>query len=123
MPFCWLRIFPSQDRFCCSRRASRRYDAPPISPGRWIRVKLDENLPLSAKQVLVDRGYDVDTVADEGLAGAADPTLVAETTAANRLLITLDRGPGDLRHYRPAAMPGSSSCALQSNRPPQLARL
>lgn len=71
-----------------------------------MRIKLDENLPRSAKQVLADHGHDVDTVADEGLAGSADPTVVAEATTADRLLITLDRGLGDLRRYPPGSRAG-----------------
>lgn len=34
-----------------------------------MKVKLDENLPRSARQVLADAGHDVDTVHDEQLTG------------------------------------------------------
>ena len=38
-----------------------------------MKIKLDENLPRSAKPVLAAAGHDVDSVEDEGLAGADDP--------------------------------------------------
>ena len=36
-----------------------------------MKVKLDENLLQSARDVLVEAGHEVDTVTDEGLTGAA----------------------------------------------------
>ena len=38
-----------------------------------MRFKLDENLPVELVTDLRDLGHDADTVADEGLRGAADP--------------------------------------------------
>jgi len=66
-----------------------------------MRIKLDENLPASASGVLVAFGHDVDTVEGEGLVGAPDGEVVAAASAADRLLITLDRGMGDVRRYPP----------------------
>src|ERR1017187_4656021 len=40
-----------------------------------MRFKLDENLPVELVTDLRDLGHDADTVADEGLRGAADPQL------------------------------------------------
>lgn len=71
-----------------------------------MRVKLDENLPTSAAQPLRAQGHDVDTVADEGLAGERDPVVVAAAMAADRLLLTLDRGLGDVRAYPPGSHAG-----------------
>lgn len=71
-----------------------------------MRIKLDENLPVSAKAVLSAHGHDVDTVAEEQLTGAPDPTVVAAASATERLLITLDRGLGDLRRYPPGSHAG-----------------
>lgn len=71
-----------------------------------MRIKLDENLPVSAKAVLAARGHDVDTVAEEQLTGAPDPTVVAAASEMERLLITLDRGLGDLRRYPPGSHAG-----------------
>ena len=64
-----------------------------------MRVELDENIPRSARQGLIAAGHDVDTVVDEDLGGASDPQIVAAAAADERLLITLDRGLGDIRAY------------------------
>ena len=62
-----------------------------------MKFKLDENLPVSSARSLAKSGDDVDTVAAEGLTGAADPDVVAAAAAEERVLITLDRGLGDPR--------------------------
>ncbi|HYZ55022.1 MAG TPA: DUF5615 family PIN-like protein [Streptosporangiaceae bacterium] len=66
-----------------------------------MKFKLDENLPASSSAILAHAGHDVDTVIDEGLAGAPDQDVVAAATAAGRILISLDRGLGDIRAYPP----------------------
>jgi predicted nuclease of predicted toxin-antitoxin system len=71
-----------------------------------VKVKLDENLPRSARDVLVEAGHEVDTVAEEGLTGAADPHVVQAAADAGRLLISLDRGLGDIRQYPPGSHAG-----------------
>lgn len=71
-----------------------------------MRLKLDENLPVTAAEPLRQLGHDVDTVHDEALAGAADPKVIATATAANRALITLDKGLADVRTYPPADYAG-----------------
>jgi predicted nuclease of predicted toxin-antitoxin system len=71
-----------------------------------VRVKLDENIPRSARQVLIAAGHDVDTVVDEDLGGASDPQVVAAAAADGRLLVTLDRGLGDIRAYPPGSHAG-----------------
>jgi predicted nuclease of predicted toxin-antitoxin system len=72
-----------------------------------VKFKLDENLPASSAAILASAGDDVDTVADEALAGAPDQDVVAAATAAGRILISLDRGSGISAPTRPAAMPAS----------------
>ena len=71
-----------------------------------MKIKLDETLPGSAKAVLTGAGHDVDSVEDEGLAGADDPTVSAEATKVERLVITLDRGFGDTQRYPPGSHAG-----------------
>ena len=68
-----------------------------------VKFKLDENLPVSSAAILTSVGHDVDTVADEGLVGAPDRDVVAAATAAGRILISLDRGLGDIRAYPPGS--------------------
>lgn len=58
---------------------------------------------MSACSVLTMHGHDVDTVLDESLVGAPDRDVVAAAAAGNRLLITLDRGLGDIRAYPPGS--------------------
>lgn len=65
-----------------------------------MKIKLDENLPRRAKAVLVD------SVEEEGLAGADAPTVSAAATTVERLVITLDRGFGDTQRYPPGSHAG-----------------
>jgi len=71
-----------------------------------VRIKLDENLPRSAETVFDAAGHEVDTVEDEGLGGAADPSVARAATEAGRLIVTLDRGFGDIRRYPPGSHAG-----------------
>jgi len=71
-----------------------------------VRVKLDENLHTRLAEVFTAAGHDTDTVADEGLLGAEDASVSAAATAAGRLVITLDRGFGDIRMYPPGTHAG-----------------
>ena len=71
-----------------------------------MRIKLDENLPVEAAVVLRPLGHDVDTVADEAMAGAADEDVLRAATGEGRLLITLDRGFGDIRRHPPGTHAG-----------------
>jgi predicted nuclease of predicted toxin-antitoxin system len=71
-----------------------------------LKIKLDENIPGAAALTLRLRGHDVDTVLDESLGGRDDPTIHRAAIDEGRLLITLDRGFGDVRSYPPGAHPG-----------------
>jgi predicted nuclease of predicted toxin-antitoxin system len=71
-----------------------------------VKFKLDENLPVSSAAILTSIGHDVDTITDEGLIGAPDGDVVAAATAAGRILISLDRGLGDIRAYPPGSHSG-----------------
>jgi predicted nuclease of predicted toxin-antitoxin system len=71
-----------------------------------VKFKLDENLPVSSAAILTSAGHDVDTVAQEGLTGGADRDVVAAATGAGRILISLDRGLGDIRSYAPGSHSG-----------------
>jgi predicted nuclease of predicted toxin-antitoxin system len=71
-----------------------------------VRFKADENIPRAVVGLLVEHGHDVETVADEQLVGQTD--LVVAQAAANegRIVITSDRGFGDVRLYPPGTHPG-----------------
>ncbi len=71
-----------------------------------MRVKLDENLPRSVIGPLTDAGHDADTVVGEGLGGATDDAVFVAAQQAGRLLLTLDRGFGDIRRYPPGTHAG-----------------
>ena len=71
-----------------------------------MKVKLDENIPRSAVTALAQAGHEADTVLEEGLAGASDKQVVHAASAERRLLITLDRGIGDIRTYPPGTHAG-----------------
>jgi len=64
-----------------------------------VKFKLDEDLPVELTEDLRSLGHDADTVADEGLRGASDPTVVDACRAADRILFTLDKGIANLRGY------------------------
>lgn len=71
-----------------------------------MRIKLDENIPTSAAERFRSAGHDVDTVADENLRGADDIDVLRAATSVERLVITLDRGFGDIRAYPPGSHGG-----------------
>ncbi len=53
-----------------------------------------------------DLGNDVETALSEGLAGVADPALLAACSAEDRILITLDLDFADIRAYPPGSHRG-----------------
>ena len=71
-----------------------------------MRLKLDENLPHDLAMALRRDGHDVHTVVEEDLAGESDPVVVAAAADEGRILLTLDRGIGDLRRYPPGSHGG-----------------
>jgi hypothetical protein len=71
-----------------------------------LKVKLDENIPGAIAELMRAREFDVDTVLEESLGGRSDPDVLAAATAEGRMLMTLDRGFGDVRSYPPGSHPG-----------------
>jgi predicted nuclease of predicted toxin-antitoxin system len=64
-----------------------------------VKFKLDDNLPVELVTDLRGLGHDADTVADEGLCGAADPAVVHAAFVAGQILFTLDKGIANLSRY------------------------
>src|SRR3954465_13841772 len=62
-----------------------------------------------------------DTVVDENLAGATDPQGGAAAAATGRLLITLDRGLGDIRAYPSGSHAGILVLRPSDQSPPTVA--
>jgi predicted nuclease of predicted toxin-antitoxin system len=57
-----------------------------------MRFKIDENLPAEMGATLRDLGHLADTVAEEGLSGSTDASIVEAARRDDRILLTLDKG-------------------------------
>jgi predicted nuclease of predicted toxin-antitoxin system len=88
-----------------------------------VRLKLDENLPRSATEVFERFGHDCSTALDEGLGGVADVRLADQAARECRMLVTLDRGLGDVRRHPPGTHPGILVIRAVDQRPAALARI
>ncbi len=66
-----------------------------------MRFKVDENLPSELLDDLRAAGHEAETVPDEGMAGAADSILLERVRTEGRVLLTMDKGIGDVRIYPP----------------------
>ena len=86
-----------------------------------MRAKLDENVPASAVVPLSEAGVDVDTVAGEGLVGAADPAVLAVASGEGRVVVTMDRGFGDVRAYPPGSHGGIVVLRMDQQTPRRVA--
>ncbi len=62
-----------------------------------MKFKIDENLPSELAADLRAGSHEAETVADEGLAGAPDSTIMARVQAEGRVLLTMDKGIADIR--------------------------
>ena len=71
-----------------------------------ISVKLDENLGLSAIELLRHAGYAAERVYDEGLSGAKDSVVWQRVCQEHRFFITLDLDFADIRRFPPGSHPG-----------------
>ncbi len=71
-----------------------------------MKLKLDENLPVTLATRLRERGYDVDTVLDEGLGGRPDETVWQAAQAEGRFLVTQDLDFSDTRKFVPGTHHG-----------------
>lgn len=71
-----------------------------------MRFKLDENVDVRAAEILTASGHDVTTVAGQELGGTKDPGIAQVAARVDRILVTLDRGFGDIRRYPPGSHPG-----------------
>jgi predicted nuclease of predicted toxin-antitoxin system len=71
-----------------------------------MKFKLDENLPLEIAELFRHAGHEIDSVQDEGLSGAADEEILKRVQIENQVLLTMDKGIGDVRLYPPKLYPG-----------------
>lgn len=87
-----------------------------------MKIKLDENLPISLVPLLASYGLVADTVQDEGLSGHPDSDVWAAAQQEGRFLVTQDLDFSDRRRFPPGshhgllllrlAQPGVSSLRL-----------
>ena len=71
-----------------------------------MTVKLDENLPVEAADLLREAGHDAATVLEQSMGGAADPHVAATCRREGRALVTLDTDFADIRTYPPEECSG-----------------
>ena len=71
-----------------------------------MRIKVDEDLPRIAVQVLRDRGYEAITVVEQGMGGWKDSALWQAVQAEQSFLVTADKGFADIRLYAPGTHAG-----------------
>jgi predicted nuclease of predicted toxin-antitoxin system len=62
-----------------------------------MRIKLDENIPVSLVTALDALGHDADSVPQEGLTGKPDPDVWRGAQECGRFLITQDLDFSDVR--------------------------
>lgn len=71
-----------------------------------MRIKIDEDIPPVAARWLEERGYESNTVIDQGMGGWKDPDLWEVVQAEERFLITADKGFADIRVHPPGTHAG-----------------
>ena len=78
------------------------------------KVKIDENLPKEARDVLLRAGVDALDVHEQRLGGVLDPALAAVCRIERRALVTLDAGFANIRSYPPEEHAGLIVLRLKS---------
>ena len=71
-----------------------------------MKLKLDENLPAELVGDLQAAGHEARSVQEEGLQSEPDAVILKQAQAEKRVLLTLDKGLGDLRTYPPSHYQG-----------------
>ena len=71
-----------------------------------MRVKVDEDLPKAAVEMLQNSGHEAVGVVDQGMGGFKDPPLWSAVQAEGRFLVTADKGFADIRFYAPGTHAG-----------------
>lgn len=71
-----------------------------------MRFKLDENIGAKAAIPLRQLGHDVDTTLDEGLGGQRDREILLACIREGRILVTFDKGFGELSRSIGMTHPG-----------------
>jgi predicted nuclease of predicted toxin-antitoxin system len=75
-----------------------------------MKIKLDENLPLSLASALTNLGHEVHTLSEENLSGGKDHELWNAAQRESRFLITQDLDFSDTRRFARERTAASCSC-------------
>jgi predicted nuclease of predicted toxin-antitoxin system len=67
-----------------------------------MRFKLDENFGTRTQQLFQARGYDVETIRNQGLQGCSDQHLYEVCCAEHRCLVTLDLDFSEVTRFPPS---------------------
>ena len=81
-----------------------------------MRFKTDESLPLEAATVLREASFDVETVWEEALSGAADEIVASRVQQESRILVTLDLDFANIQAYPPDCYAGIVGPAVKGRR-------
>ena len=68
-----------------------------------MKIKLDENIPFSIVEDLIELGHDTDSVFEENMCGATDDALWEEVQNNERFFITQDMDFSDLAKFLPGS--------------------
>ena len=71
-----------------------------------IKIKIDECLPHECADLMIRKGYNVQTVRQEGLQGSADTEIWNAAQSEERFLVTTDLDFSDMRRYEPGKHAG-----------------
>jgi predicted nuclease of predicted toxin-antitoxin system len=71
-----------------------------------MKLKLDQNIPVEAANILQETGIDAVTVYQQDMSGIPDADLIAMIQPEERVLVTLDLDFSDIRAYPPAQYHG-----------------
>jgi predicted nuclease of predicted toxin-antitoxin system len=86
-------------------------------------VKLDENVPDSVGTILREAGHDVALARDEQLAGVPDDRVLTVAASEGRVLVSFDRGFGNVIQHPPAATAGIVVIRLGDQTLPRVRRV
>jgi len=71
-----------------------------------VKLKIDENTPLEAADILRDAGHDALTLGQQGMLGSRDETIAERVQSEGRVLVTTDLDFADIRAYPPGDYAG-----------------
>lgn len=71
-----------------------------------MRIKVDEDLPRAVAERLRARGHEASTVLEQEMGGWKDEALWVAVQEKKQLLITADKGFGDIRQHPPGTHHG-----------------